>query len=147
MKEGSCHCGLVSYEYSGKPLTCYACHCTDCQSSTGTAFTLVTVVFEAEVKLTNGELAVNTYTRDDKEGHRYHCGNCGSTLWRTATDMPGIASISSGTFSDTSWVKPAAHLWVSSAQPWISLNDSATVFQEGSSAEQLLALYNEPERA
>jgi len=143
MKKGGCHCGLVSYEYEGNPLSCYACHCTDCQSASGTACTLTTVVFEAEVKLISGELSVNSYTRNDKEGHRHHCKNCGTTLWRSATDMPGIISISSGTFSDNSWVKPSAHLWVSSAQSWYSLNDNAVVFQEGATAEQLLDSHNE----
>lgn len=161
MKEGHCHCGLVQYEYSGKPLTCYSCHCTDCQSSSGSAFTLVTVVFESEVKLTHGQLSVNTYTHAGKEGHRYHCAHCGSTLWRSATEMPGIVSISSGTFSDTSWIEPVAHIWVSSSQPWLSFeggaddsgndpsndtsNDSAKVFQKGATAEQLVALQIEQE--
>jgi hypothetical protein len=35
---GRCHCGQISFEAEVDPATVRVCHCTDCQTLTGTAF-------------------------------------------------------------------------------------------------------------
>ena len=40
---GKCSCGQVSYELSEAPLFTHACHCVDCQCSTGSAFVIHTL--------------------------------------------------------------------------------------------------------
>ena len=37
--DGSCHCGFITYEAEIDPQKVGVCHCTDCQSLTGSAFT------------------------------------------------------------------------------------------------------------
>ena len=44
--EGGCSCGQVRYQITQKPLFTHACHCTDCQRSTGSAFIVHSWVFE-----------------------------------------------------------------------------------------------------
>jgi hypothetical protein len=34
-----------------------------------------------------------------------------------------------GTFDDTSWLRPTAHLWTRSAQPWIALPEGDRKFE------------------
>jgi hypothetical protein len=36
--DGRCHCGFISYEAEIDPETVMLCHCTDCQTLTGSAF-------------------------------------------------------------------------------------------------------------
>lgn len=43
---GGCLCGALRYRVTAEPLTLYACHCTDCQRRTGTAFAPDAVKFE-----------------------------------------------------------------------------------------------------
>jgi len=45
------------------------------------------------------------------------CPGCHSRLWSERDDRPGMG-LRAGTLDDTSWVRPVAQFWVSSAQPW-----------------------------
>jgi hypothetical protein len=38
--EGGCFCGTVRYRITADPLFGFACHCTDCQQLTASAFSL-----------------------------------------------------------------------------------------------------------
>jgi hypothetical protein len=38
--EGGCACGAVRYRLTAAPLIVHACHCRDCQKTTGSAFVL-----------------------------------------------------------------------------------------------------------
>ena len=53
--EGRCTCGAVRYRVNAAPLIVHACHCTECQRLTGSAFALNAVVETAEVELLAGD--------------------------------------------------------------------------------------------
>jgi hypothetical protein len=36
--DGHCHCGQITFQSEGDPNTVTVCHCTDCQTLTGSAF-------------------------------------------------------------------------------------------------------------
>ncbi len=36
--DGGCHCGAIKIEAEADPEKTQVCHCTDCQTATGTAF-------------------------------------------------------------------------------------------------------------
>ena len=38
--EGGCLCGTVRYECSAEPLMTAVCHCTHCQKTSGSAFSI-----------------------------------------------------------------------------------------------------------
>jgi hypothetical protein len=39
--DGGCHCGYIAYEAEADPAKTYICHCTDCQTLSGSAFRTV----------------------------------------------------------------------------------------------------------
>jgi hypothetical protein len=41
---GGCICGGIRYEITQAPVAVYACHCTDCQRITSSAFSIGVVV-------------------------------------------------------------------------------------------------------
>ena len=41
---GGCHCRALRYTVTQAPLGAYVCHCTDCQSLSGSAFAIGVVV-------------------------------------------------------------------------------------------------------
>ena len=43
-QSGGCQCGTVRYEITGPPTTVYACHCTECQTQSGSAFAMAAVI-------------------------------------------------------------------------------------------------------
>ena len=53
--DGSCHCGYITFEGEADPDKTSICHCTDCQTSTGTAFRTNIPVPGASFKLLSGE--------------------------------------------------------------------------------------------
>ena len=49
---GGCRCGQVRYRVTGAPKFIMACHCTDCQQLTSSAFSLAMVLDESQVQVT-----------------------------------------------------------------------------------------------
>jgi hypothetical protein len=40
-----------------------------------------------------------------------------------------LRSVRAGTLDDTSWLKPTAHIWTRSKQPWITLPEGDRCFE------------------
>ena len=47
------------------------------------------------------------------------CGDCGSRLYGERAGRPQSMNLRAGTRDETSWVVPAAHFFMRSAQSWI----------------------------
>jgi hypothetical protein len=124
---GRCLCGDVQYKSEAPAKGSFVCHCTDCQKQTGTAFSVVVTVPEAAFTV-SGETLVSYQTTGDDSGrpvHRHFCCRCGSPLFSIADHYPGSVFIKAGTLDDTSWLDPTYHIWTSSAQRWVHIDESA----------------------
>ena len=141
MHQGSCQCGAVRYQFNGEPLTCYACHCTDCQTSSGSAFGLSMIVKLDDLEVINGDTETSKTDVNGTEVQRHCCGTCGTDFWYSADEYPGIAALKPGTFDDTSWFEPVAHLWMRSAQPWVILDDASAKYQQQPEIAELIELW------
>jgi hypothetical protein len=42
---------------------------------------------------------------------------------------PELEWLKAGTLDDTSWLRPQMHIWVSNAQPWVSLDDDIPAYE------------------
>ena len=116
---GRCQCGALRYSVSDAPLMIYACHCTNCQKQTGSAFVLSATILESSLAFTQGEPARFTWVSDaGSERYGMFCRDCGGRIANGATESIGVYSLRAGTLDDTSWVRPAGHIWMRSAQPW-----------------------------
>jgi hypothetical protein len=54
--DGRCHCGFITYEADIDPERVVICHCTDCQTLTGSAFRTAALTHEGGFRLLSGEL-------------------------------------------------------------------------------------------
>ena len=129
--DGGCLCGSVRYRVMAEPLSIYACHCTDCQRRTGSAFALSMVVPREAVALERGKLVDYTVKLPDgriKTGRG--CAACGIRLWGEPVKAPAIAIVQPGTLDDTSWVRPLAHIWTRSAMPGTVFETGAVKFEQ-----------------
>jgi len=121
-REGGCLCGSVRYRAQWPPVALVTCHCRNCQKQAGSALSVVAVLPRDGLEVT-GEL--RTFDDRGTSGqtvHRRFCPNCGSPV---ITDTPraerqGIIFIKAGTLDDVSDLKPTAHYWTDSAQPWMA---------------------------
>jgi len=99
------------------------------------------IVCGDDVEVTNGTVAVNRYTHKGAQMSRHHCAACGSALWFSADSLPEYRALKAGAFDDQSWYQPVAHIWVRSAQPWLSLQGEAAQFQQQPEMSELFGLW------
>jgi hypothetical protein len=121
---GGCQCGGVRYEIRAQPLTVYACHCTECQRQSASAFSLSLVVARDAVVIVAG---TPKEWRRIIEGTRaigcVFCGECGVRLLHNPERNPQVSIVKPGTLDDTSWLEPVGHVWTRSAQSWFEIPD------------------------
>jgi hypothetical protein len=122
---GGCLCGSVRYASDAEPALVAACHCPTCQKNTGSAFSLNLAIPTDSVTITGESLA----TYEDRTGasgnpfFRTFCSRCGSPISGSGAAYSGLTFIKAGTLDDASWVKPGVHMWCSSKQPWVVIED------------------------
>lgn len=131
---GGCQCGKIRYEITEAPRSTYACHCTECQRATSSAFSMAIVVSESAFRLSGAE--PRAFARIAESGRtttRWVCPECGT--WICSGEKPGVAGpdtlrrVRPGTLDDTSWVTPTAHYWIRSKQPWVRLPEGDQRFE------------------
>ncbi|WP_428666004.1 GFA family protein [Reyranella sp.] len=129
-----CPCGAVRFAVREMPYLAYACHCTNCQRASGSAFALNMPVAKPALKITQGQPKASHRTSPSGvPGTFWFCGDCGGRIYGERASAPDIAVLRGGTLDDTSWVTPVAHFFMRSAQPWERFDTAdATCFEAGS---------------
>lgn len=121
---GQCQCGAVRYRVTGESATLFACHCTDCQRQSASAFGMALWVREPAVELNEGE--VKEWLRTMPSGRQMacrFCATCGTRLFHQVVGNEGVLSIKPGTLDSTQGLRPVGHIWVGSKQAWVTLGD------------------------
>ncbi len=129
---GRCACGKVRYEVRGEPLVTMACHCLDCQRTTGSAFVIHTTIVESDLAIT-GETEMGLAPTGSGKGSELHrCADCGVIVWVHYRAIGvGAIAIRAGTLDDPSLVTPAAHIFTSRRPPWVPLPVGVPAYDEG----------------
>ena len=117
---GGCSCGAIRYEVGSFPLLLYTCNCTDCQTASGSAFALNMPVLARDFHILQGEPRRWSHRspRGVEVTSRF-CGDCGARLYGERAGRDQIVNLRAGTLDDTTWLAPAAHMFMKSAQPWV----------------------------
>ncbi len=120
--DGGCACGSVRYRLLEDPLELHICHCSDCQRVSGSAFVMSMLIHRRSLELLRGEPKRSSF--ETTQGIRrcdQHCTACGCRLWSEPQGFPELLVLRPGTLDDKSWLQPIAHIWTSSAQPWVPI--------------------------
>ena len=140
---GSCQCGGVRYQVATPPLTIYACHCTGCQTQSGSAFGTSMLIERDAVSFTHGAPA--TWLRTTENGRKvlaHFCATCGTRLVHFPEHSPTRAIVRPGTLDDTSEVRLVGHIWTRSKQPWFEVPAGAVTYdQQPPDFAKLVAAY------
>jgi hypothetical protein len=127
---GGCHCGAVRYEISAYPLLLYACHCTDCQRRSGSAFALNMPVSAQAFRIVRGSpIAWRGLSPSGAEVVSWFCGDCGGRINGERPGRPGSTTVRAGTLDETSWLAPGAHIFTQSSQPWVRLPPDVACYE------------------
>lgn len=139
---GGCRCGAVRYELALDRLPpVYCCHCCDCQTWTGTAFSQQAVVREDAFAVKAGEPVLFELTnRSGSLSRQYVCGNCHTRLYNTNSTRPGLVIVRAGTLDASDALEAVLHIWTRRKQRWLMLSDGIPSFEESAPAETFLNL-------
>jgi hypothetical protein len=129
MLTGSCLCRAIRYTVSVPITELRACHCRDCQKSSGAAGSVNAMIPSSGLKITQGTPKRFTVTADSgRTLYRFFCGDCGSPLYSRRELTPETASLRIGTLDDSSGMKITANIWTKSARPWAWIDPATKQF-------------------
>ena len=128
---GACQCRSVRYEIRAEPITVYACHCTECQRQSGSAFGLSMVVPRESVVITAGK--PKEWLRTHESGRIVSCmfcDNCGSRLYHNPKSNEAVTIVKYGTLDGAADFPPVGHIWTRSAQKWFPLPADSVCYEQ-----------------
>lgn len=119
--DGACHCGHLSYEAELDPEQVGVCHCTDCQTLSGSAFSTFAQVPKGAFRMRAGEPRI--YVKVAESGNRraqWFCGECGTRIYASADHEPQFFNLRVGTIRQRAELPPRVQIWCRSALPWVT---------------------------
>jgi hypothetical protein len=116
---GGCHCGKITYEAEVDPETVSICHCTDCQTFSGSAFRLSAPAKKPDFRILTGtpKIYVKTADSGNKRAQAF-CPDCGTALYATSVENQQVFGIRTATARERAQLPPRKQIWCSSAQAW-----------------------------
>ena len=132
--EGGCSCGHVRYEVTSDPLIVHGCHCSWCQTQSGSAFAVNALIEADRVNLLSGEVeAIDTPSPGGVGQMIARCPKCEVAVWSNYNMfMPGdrIRFIRVGTLDNPNRMPPDVHIYTTTKQDWVILPPDDQVSEE-----------------
>lgn len=126
MIRGSCLCGKVAFEITGRPRSLSYCHCSRCRKSEG-VFAAVLIGSADDFHLVRGAEAIARIVPEAPWTHaRAFCRHCGAALGEMQTG--GIYVVAASALDDDPGLRPTAHLNVASKPAWYDIDDDLKKF-------------------
>ncbi|WOX04937.1 GFA family protein [Microbulbifer pacificus] len=130
--KGKCICGEVEYELTAVPMFVHCCHCTWCQRETGSAFAINALIEADEVQLIQGYPEKIYVPSNSGMGQKIsRCPSCKTALWSNyGAAKDAVCFIRVGTLNNPDVCPPDIHIFTSTKQKWVELNNTVPVMDE-----------------
>ncbi|HEX4302486.1 MAG TPA: GFA family protein [Rhizomicrobium sp.] len=117
--DGTCHCGTIAYEAEIDPAMVGICHCTDCQTLSGSPYRVTLPTPTQNFRPLRGELRTYIKTADSgtKRAQTF-CANCGTPIYAAAPENPPTVSLRWGAIRQRAQLPPQRAIWCGSAAPF-----------------------------
>src|SRR5579883_3497187 len=117
--EGGCHCGAIAFAAAVDPDNVRICHCTDCQTLTGSAYRANVPALAGTFVLRRGapKIYVKTAESGTRRAHAF-CPECGTPIYSATLGEPASYSLRLGTLKERASLVPKRQIWCRSALPW-----------------------------
>ena len=126
-REGGCACGGVRYRLNAEPMFVHCCHCTSCQTETGTAFVINALIESDQVETQKGTpKPVMTASEGGRGQQIWRCPDCHVALWSNyggAKDVLRFVRV--GTLDAPGQIEPDIHIYTRSKLRWVQLPEGA----------------------
>jgi len=121
--DGACHCGRIGFEAEVDPGKVLICHCTDCQTLSGSAFRTVVATVPGTFKLLSGTPKV--YVKTAESGNKREqtfCADCGTPIYSAPIgDGMKVVTLRVGSIRQRDQLIPHDQFWFRSAQAWLGV--------------------------
>jgi hypothetical protein len=121
--DGACSCGNIRIEGEADPDSVSVCHCTDCQSASGTAFRVSIPVSGATFKMTGQPtIFVKTTAESGNPRVQAFCPTCGSPIYSTTPGegQQAMYIVRVGILRQRDQLLPKRQIWWRSARDWVT---------------------------
>ena len=125
-------CGRVNYKIKDDPLFTHACHCKDCQRTTGSAFVVHLILTDRDFEIEGDTRSATVPSGSGAGCDLHYCAECGTYVWcRYLYHQVPVLAVRGGTLDDTNAVRPQAHIFTRSMQSWFRLPEGVPSFKSG----------------
>jgi hypothetical protein len=138
---GSCLCGGVQFEVTGRLTPIQYCHCMRCRKATGGAFMAALAARTPAFRWVRGEALIASYAAPIREAppayRRAFCTTCGSPMPLLDRAQPFVV-IPAGCLDGDPGTRPFRHIFVRLKAPWYDILDDLPRFDGHVPPEQRL---------
>jgi hypothetical protein len=119
--EGGCHCGNITYVAEVDPEKVGICHCTDCQTLSGSAFRTSVPAPKDGFQIRSGQpkIYIKTAESGTKRAQAF-CPECGTSIYSSAVSDPQVFNIRVGTTRQRAELRPKSQGWCRSRLDWVT---------------------------
>jgi len=127
---GSCLCGGVAWEVTGKPSLMMNCHCSRCRQGRGAAHATNAFYKLDQFRWLRGEELTEAYKVPDAQYFTQHfCRTCGGKTPRVMEKFNRVL-VPAGTLDRDPGMQPTANIFVAWKAPWFEITDGIPQFEE-----------------
>ena len=140
--EGGCRCGRVRYRANLDALPkAYACHCLDCQTWSGSAFSTQVLLREDQLEVTGEPALFELTSRDGQRLSRQRaCPVCFTRVYNTNSARPGSVTLRAGTLDHSDQLTLVAHIWTKRKLDGIDIPEGLPSWEEGAAPAEFMAV-------
>ena len=129
---GNCSCGAIQYQLTSSPMFVHCCHCSWCQRETGSAFAINALIESAHISLLKGvPEKINTPSNSGSGQIINRCPSCKTAVWsHYGAAQEKVCFVRVGTLENPNSCPPDIHIFTSTKQKWLQLDNSIPVMTE-----------------
>lgn len=118
--DGGCHCGQIKFRAEVDTDHILICHCTDCQTLSGSAYRTVAPAKEGTLEIISGKLKMYEKTAEDGSIRiQTFCPDCGTPIYSSPPQGTlGLFWIRVGAINQRDQLVPKNQIWARSSQTW-----------------------------
>lgn len=140
--EGGCRCGAVRYRVKADKLpNVYACHCRDCQTWSGSAFSLQAIVPEDALEVSGTPALYERHNAESgRTSYQRGCPTCFTRVYNTNSARPGMAVIRAGSLDRSDELNIVAHIWAKRKLSGIEIPEGVPSWPENAPPMDFIAV-------
>ena len=124
---GSCFCGAVRYQISGRLRNARSCHCSMCRKAFSAQASAYALVEPDEFTWMSGASLLTSYESKDGAGLQF-CSKCGSTI--CGTHEGRVRGVTLGCIDGDPEVSLEMHLFVGSKASWETIPEGVPQYEK-----------------